>query len=197
MTMSKEVVKNAWKTTLAVLLLIVSLMTAMAVLQVTHLWDWMNPLTRTMMAWPALAPHVEMYRTGREEWRVVQTQRRALQEREFELAVRAERMDEGERLLAAAQNELELERARLLAWEEQLDDRQAALERAEDEALALERLRDLYAAMRPQAAAAILVDMQEAEIASLLNDMTPRQAGSILAALPTDKAANVSRALGL
>lgn len=195
--MSKLTVGDRWKSVIAVLLLIVSIFVALFVLQVTQLWDWLNPMTRRMATWPVLAPHVEMYRVGRDRWRVAEAEREALDERQLELDGRAARLNEEQRQLASARNELELERARLTEWERQLNDRQLAVEQLEDGAEALDRLRDLYAAMRPQEAATIMSDMQEDEIAALLADMAPRQAGSILAALPRDKAAAVSRALGL
>lgn len=195
--MSEQTNKEGWKNAFAVILLIVSLITALYVLQVTYLWDWFNPLTRRMAAWPVFAPHVEMYRFGREEWRVAQMHQRELDLQRMELNARLERLEEEEKALARRRNELQFEEARLAEWETSLNEREAALEQAYAEAEALRQLRDFYAAMRPADAAAILIDLQVDEIALVLTDMPPRQAGSILAALPRDTAAAVSKAMGL
>lgn len=195
--MGDPVKRDGWKTGLAVLLLIVSLLTALFVLQVTGLWEWINPLTRRAAAWPVLQPHVEMYRLGREEWRIADMQRRELELIELDLDARARRLDEEARQLARDRNELQLEQNRLTEWEARLEQEQAALQEARDEIASLEQLRELYSSMRPQEAAVILLDMDEAEISRLLADMPPRQAGAILALLPSDKAIAVSRALGL
>lgn len=167
------------------------------VVQAIGLWDWLNPLTRRVATWPVVAPHVEMYRLGREDWRVLQDEQERLAAWETELQLEAERLAQEERALHAAQNELSVERGRLEQWEAELTDRQAAVERLEDEHEALERLREVYEAMRPQEAARILADMTDDEVALLLADMDPRTTAAILAAFPVEKATEVSRLLGL
>lgn len=195
--MGKGTAADAWKTILVILLFIVSIVTALFVVQVTSLWDWLNPLTRKMVAWPVLQPHVEMYRHGREEWGEVEARVQALEVRELDLQGRHERLDDEQRQLKTAQNELELEQARLAAWEQTLQRREAELDERESSLTSLDNLREVYAAMRPQEAASIMADMEPEEIVSLLNDMPPRQASAILAALPRDKATTVSRLFGL
>lgn len=177
-------------------LFVVSVVVMFVVLQVTGLWNWFNPLTRRMATWPMMAPHVEMYRLGREDWRVLQSEQARLETWEIELRVEADRLAEEQRALRRAQNELDLERARLAAWEDELHARQALVERLEDEQQALERLREVYEAMRPQEAARILADLSDEEVSRILMDMDPRTAAAILAAFAADRAASVSRLLG-
>lgn len=186
-----------WKTLGVTVLFMFSVAVLFTVLQVTGLWDWMNPLTRRLATTPALAPHVEMYRLGREAWGDLANERARLTQWETRLSVEEARLAELERTLRRTQNELDLERQRLAAWEAELSARQAAVERLEDEQLALQRVREMYEAMRPQEAARILSDLTDEEVALLLADMDPRTAASILAALPTEKATVVSRRLGL
>ncbi len=186
-----------WKTLGVTVLFLFSVVVLFVVLQVTGLWDWLNPLTCHLASTSVLAPHVEMYRLGREDWRVLQDEKARLATWEAELQARAERLAEQEDALKRAQDELEQERARAAAWEAELMTRQAAVERLEDEQRALERVRELYEEMRPQEAARILADMSDDEVARLLDDMDPRTASAILSALPIDKAVVVSRLLGL
>lgn len=186
-----------WKTLGVTVLFLVSVAVFLLVLQATGLWDWMNPLTRRLLEWPVLAPHVEMYRLGREAWGDLQSERARLAEWEKRLSVEEARLAELERALQRSQNQLELQRQQLAAWEAELTARQAALERLEDERQAVQRVREMYEAMRPQDAARILADMADEEVAALLIDMDPRTAANILAALPVQKAAVVSRLLGL
>lgn len=188
---------ECWKTVGVTVLFLFSLVVLFTVLQVTGLWDWLNPLTRQLAATPALAPHVEMYRIGRQEWGALQDEQARLAAWEAQLSLEAERLAEQERALREAQSQLELERRRLADWEAELEDRLALVERLEDEQRALQQLREMYEAMRPQEAARILADMSDTEIAALLADMDPRTAAAILAALPVEKAAVVSRQLGL
>lgn len=180
-----------------VMLFFISIGVLFTVLQVTGLWDWFNPLTRRLAQWPVLAPHVEMYRLGRAEWGVLQDEQARLARWELELRAEAERLAEEQRQLRNAQNELDAERARLDARERELEARRAAVERLEDEHQALQRLREVYQEMRPQEAARILADMSDEEVTVLLADMDPRTVAAILAAFPADKAASVSRRLGL
>lgn len=179
------------------LLFMVSIVVLFVVLQATGLWNWLDPLTRSLTTWPVVAEHVEMYRLGRDDWRVLQNEERRLAEWEAKLTGDAQQFATEQRALRTAQNELELERQRLAAWEADLAARQAVVERLEEEYEALQRLREVYEAMRPREAARILVDMTDAEVASLLVDMDPRTAAAILAEFPVDKAAVVSRLLGL
>lgn len=197
MSVSKADFALVWKTVAAMLLFFVSIAVLFAVLQATGLWNWFDPLTRRLTAWPVAAQHVEMYRLGRRDWRVFQDEEQRLASWEAELTAEAERLALEQKTLRTAQNELDLEHQRLAAWESELDARQAVVERLEQEHEALERLREVYEAMRPQEAARILADMTDEEVASLLLDMDPRTAASILAAFPVDKAAIVSRLLGL
>lgn len=186
-----------WKTIGAMMLFFISIIVMFGVLQVTGLWDWLNPLVRRAATWPVLAPHAEIYRLGRTDWRVLQNEQERLATWEAALRHDADQLEQEQRALRTALNELELERARLAQWEEELVARQAAVERLEEEQQALERLRDMYESMRPQEAARILADMTDDEVAVLLADMDPRRAAAILAAFPADKAAVVSRLLGL
>lgn len=187
---------GVWRTFGVIVLFFVSVGVLFTVLQVTGLWDWLNPLTRRVATWPAVAPHVEMYRLGREEWQELQGEQARLAEWETVLRLEAERLAQEERALRAAQNELNVERSRLQQWETELAARQSAVERLEDEYEALERLREVYESMRPQEAARILADMTVDEVALLLEDMDPRTTAAILAAFPVDKATEVSRLLG-
>lgn len=186
-----------WKTLGVTVLFITSVVVLFVVLQVIGLWDWLNPLTRHLASTPVLAPHVEMYRLGREDWRVLQDEQARLASWETELKAQADRLAEQESALKRAQDELEQAWARVAAWEAELASRQAAVERLEDEQRSLERVRELYEAMRPQEAARIMADMSDDEVARLLEDMDPRTASAILTALPVDKAVIVSRTLGL
>lgn len=195
--MSNRTAADAWKTIFAIFLFLFSIVVALVVAQVTSLWDWLNPLTRRAATWPVMQPHVEMYRLGREEWNAIEAHRETLDVREMDLQGRAARLEQEQRELRAAQNELELERSRLASLEQALAERERQIAEREAAQTSLEGLREVYGAMRPQEAAAILTDLQAEEIAVLLVDMQPRQAGSILAALPKEKAAAVSRLMGL
>lgn len=195
--MGKGTAADAWKTMFSILLLIVSILVALYVAQVTLLWDWLNPLTRQLATWPVMQPHVEVYRLGQERWNEVETRQQALDVRELDLDGRFERLQEEQRQLRAAQNELELEQVRLAEWEEELEAWAEALAETAERMASLDNLREMYAAMRPQEAAAIMADLEPAEVAALLSDMSPRQASGILAALPRDVATTVSRRLGL
>lgn len=195
--MSKGTAADAWKSMFVIALFIFSLLVALVVAQVTQLWDWFDPLTRRLAEWPPMQPHLEMYRAGREEWRAAEAVRESIDVRELDLENRFLRLEEEQRRLKTAQNELEMERVRLERWEAELEARLQRVEEREAGVAALDDLREVYAAMRPQEAAAILQDMEPEEIASLLSDMAPRQSGPILAALSRDKAMEVSRLLGL
>ncbi len=186
-----------WKTVLAVGLLIVSLVTLAVVVQIIGLWDWAGPLWEQVRVLPAIAPHVERYELGQEESARLAAREQQLAGWQAELEDEARALAEERRRLEDEELQLERRRQELARWEEQLAARESAVRLLEDEAAAMDHLRSLYAAMRPQEAARILVDLTDEEIAVILADMSPRQAGQILAALPASRAAEVSRRLGL
>ncbi|MFO7311359.1 MAG: hypothetical protein C0P61_004795 [Bacillota bacterium] len=186
-----------WKTVLAVTLLLVSLVTAMVVVQIIGLWDWAGPLWARIAALPAVAPHVERYQLGEEKAALLAAREQELADRAAWLDAEMAALEEQRRQLEAQREELERQRRELVRLQEQLAVREAALRELEDAAVARERLRAVYEAMRPQEAARILLDLTDEEISLLLVGMSPRQAGQILAALPPDRAAQVSRRLGL
>jgi len=186
-----------WKTVLAVTLLIISLVTMAIVGQIIGLWDWAGPLWQWLGVWPVTAPHVERYELGHEHAVALQAREAELAQWQARLEEEAAALEAERRALEEARFELERREEDLARREAQLEARAAAVQEMADAAAARQQLRALYEAMRPQEAARILVDLDDEEISLLLLDMSPRQAGQILAALPPERAAAVSRRLGL
>jgi len=156
-----------------------------------HIGLW--SVTRRVLDWavaqPALSPHIEMYRIGRSDWREWEQRQRAQAQREEELRREARRLAEEESRLAREWRELEKQREALKREEERIAAMLEELEAAQQEAAALDRLREIYEAMRPADAAAVVESLDDETVVELLRLLDARRAARILGELPPERAA--------
>lgn len=166
---------------LAVLALLIAVLSAAVVFAITGVIEPQSYLLQTVRSMDWAEPYIETYETGRiaQEWR--------REEEEQLLAAWGE--------VEAAREELQRERAALdqrqevvAREEERLDDRLAA-------ARNVQRLAELYTDMAPQEAVEILKLMEEALVAEILLTMASEDASIIMASMPPELAASLSRQL--
>lgn len=181
-----------WKWALAISLLILSLGIAAGVGEYIGLWSVSRPMLDWAIAQPALSPHAEMYRIGRGEWREWSERVAGLEEWEGDLQREAARLrEEWARLeverkaLARSQQELEREEARI-------EQRLAELHEAEERAMNLGRLREIYEAMRPDEAAQVAESLEEETLVALLSAMEARRAAQLLERMEPAQAARLT-----
>lgn len=110
----------------------------------------------------------------------------AVRAREAKVAEEERRLDERERALAAASEEIAAQLAALGAAEEELRGLLALADTAAEEDIA--RLTSVYEAMKSAEAAALFEKMDPAFAAGFLGRMRPDAAAEILAGLPPEKA---------
>jgi flagellar motility protein MotE (MotC chaperone) len=178
---------------LAISLLIIAAVIAVGVLQATGVVNLRPFVIRRVGAIPALAPHLETYRAGRDAERRLQAamaemdaMKDDLIQREMELDARAQALTAEERKLARDRQALDEERQDLLRLREEVETTRSKL-------LELERMRSIYAEMRGRDAAVIMRELRPELIAFILAGMEPEAAGDILANLDPKLAAEITR----
>ncbi len=178
---------------LAIMLLFIAAMIAVGVLQATGVINLRPFVIRQVESIPALAPHLEIYRAGRDGERRLQEAmaeldavRDDLIQREMELDARAKALDAEERRLARDKQALDDEKAELLKLREEV-------ETVRSKFMELERLRSTYAEMRGRDAATIMRELRPELLAFILAGMDPEVAGDILANLDPKLAAEITR----
>src|SRR5690625_3114761 len=148
-----------WRWGFAFMLLVVALGVAAWAGEHIGLWSVTRPMLDWAVAQPALAPHAQMYRVGRGDWREWERLQRHQEQWEEDLRREARRLAEEEARLARERRDLEQRYEALKQEEERIAARLEELEGALEEAEALERLREIYEAMRPADAAAVAENM--------------------------------------
>ncbi|NLY52517.1 MAG: hypothetical protein GX063_06360 [Firmicutes bacterium] len=178
---------------LAIMFLIIAAITAVGVLQATGVINLRPFIVKRVESIPALAPHLEIYRAGRDGERRLQEAmaeldavRDDLIQREMELDARAKALAAEERKLTREKQALEEEKQDLLKLRDEV-------ETVRSKFLELERLRSIYAEMRGRDAAAIMRELRPELIAFILAGMDPETAGDILANLDPKLAAEITR----
>lgn len=174
---------------LVTMLLIVAVVAMVVVFSVTGVIDAPALALQAARSIGWLKPYVETYDVGRtaEEWQQAQ-----LEELE---AVRGE-LAEWERSLKQLADELEQRSQLLDRRQRELEAQSAALAEERSSLLNIQHLAEIYTEMDTAEAARILGKMNEAEVLEILAVMDVRTAARILEALPTDRAASLSRRLG-
>jgi flagellar motility protein MotE (MotC chaperone) len=178
---------------LAIVFLIIAVFLAAGMLHSTGVIDLEPILMQRIEAIPALAPHLEIYRTGQvaenkiEEFEAeIEVEKGKLIQKQLALDTRAEALAAKENQLAKSLKELEQERKELLNLKEEIEAVRAGL-------LELERLRSIYSEMKGKDAAAIMGQLRPEMIAFILAEMDPEVAGNILTNLDPKLAAEITR----
>ncbi|HHV93183.1 MAG TPA: hypothetical protein GXX47_01450 [Firmicutes bacterium] len=178
---------------LAILFLVIAAVTSVGVLQTTGVIDLRPLVIKQIESIPALAPHLETYRAGREAEQRLQAAmaeldavRDELIQKEMELEARAKALAAEQQRLAKERQALDDERQELLKLRDEV-------ELVRSRFLELERMRSIYAEMRARDAAAIMRELRPELVAFILNGMDPEVAGDILANLDPKLAAEITR----
>jgi flagellar motility protein MotE (MotC chaperone) len=177
------------KWVLVSIFLIVAIVTAFVVFAVTGVIDAPALALRAARSIDWLKPHVEVYEVGKaaEDWQ---------KEQLGELEDIRNGLAERERALEALADELEQRSQALDRREADLEAQARALAQARAERLNVQHLAEIYTEMDTVEAARILEKMNEGEVLEILAVMDVRTAARILEALPTERAASLSRRLG-
>jgi flagellar motility protein MotE (MotC chaperone) len=177
------------KWVLVTIFLITAIIAAVVVFSVTGVIDAPALVLKGARSIGWLEPHVEVYEIGKaaEEWQ--NEQLRSLDQIRQEL-------DGREQALAALADELEQRAQTLDRREAELEAQAAALAQARAERMNVQHLAEIYTEMETAEAARILEKMNEAEVLEILAVMDVRTTARILEALPTERAASLSRRLG-
>lgn len=177
------------KWVLVSIFLIAAIITAVVIFSVTGVIDAPALALEAARSIGWLEPHVETYEIGKaaEDWQREQLQK--LEEIQNELLER-------ERALAELAQQLDERAQSLDRREAELTAQAAALEQAKADRLNVQHLAEIYTEMEAAEAARILEKMNEAEVLEILAVMDVRTAARILEALPTERAASLSRRLG-
>lgn len=177
----------------AVGLLLTSLVVAAAAGEYIGLWSVSRPLLRWAASIPAVAPHVQMYRIGRGDWEEWQQERDALVQWQMDLEREARRLTDEWARLETERRALEAREEALRREEARIAARLEELEQAEERAATIDRLREIYEAMRPEEAAAVAEKLEDAVLLQLLTNMEPARAARLLGQLDPDRAARLTR----
>lgn len=178
-----------WRWVLAIVILIISIGVAAWAGEYIGLWSVSRRVLDLAVTHPALAPHVEMYRVGRGDWREWERRQREQAQWEEDLRREAVRLAEEEARLAREWRELEKEREALKREEERIAARLQELQAAQEEAETLDRLREIYEAMRPADAAAVVESLDDDMVVELLQLLDARRAARILGEMSPERAA--------
>ena len=177
----------------AVSLLLASILVAAATGQYLGFWNLTEPVITWALGIPGMSRHVEYYRAGRHDWEEWQARQQAMEEWERDLRREAQRLglewsrvEEERRTLQQRADELRREK-------EWLESRLAELRALEQLHMNVERLRDIYNAMRPEEAARVMERLENETVVRILTAMEPRQAGRVLGQLDPQRAAELSR----
>lgn len=177
----------------ALSLLVLSLLVAAVAGEYVGLWSISRPALNWAVRQPALAPHVAMYRVGRGDWEEWEERQEAQRQWEEDLRREARRLADEWVRLETERRALERQMEALKQEEARIERRLAALEEAERRAEGLERLRELYAAMRPEEAAVAAAELDDGLLVELLQGMDAARAARLLGQMDPERVARITR----
>lgn len=184
---------SVWKWLFAIVLLAASLATAAVAGEYIGLWSVSRPLLNWATTIPAFQPHVQMYRVGRGDWQEWERRQEEQAQWEEDLKREARRLRDEWARLEAERKALEQRAEALRREEARIAARLEELEGAQRRADNLDRLREIYQAMRPEDAAAVAESLDDALLVELLETMETAQAARLLAELDPERAARLTR----
>lgn len=183
------------KWTLPILALLVAIIITASVLETTGIIHVRGLLWNKLAASTTVGPLIQTYELGVENSEELANQHWELGQLQQTLAQEADLLRSERAQLERRKKELEREEGRLQQLIQAWDERQAQDQEEKKKRERLERTQELYAHMRPQDAASILIKMDDELVKTILEGVPPEQLAEIFAALDPKQAARLSALL--
>lgn len=181
---------------LAVTILSGSLLASALMLQGMGIVDVKGMIMARLDAVPAVKSYVDVYKLGLEAERQIDRERREVSLLKAEM-VRARRQLEAQKAsIEQEKKDLETARSQLEQRERQLAVKEKRIKDQTQNITDFERLQALYNDIRPRDLVPILSELDDTVVARLVGGMEERRAADVLAELPADRAARISKLMG-
>ncbi|MGI6559158.1 MAG: MotE family protein [Limnochordia bacterium] len=180
---------------LPIIILLVAIIITASVLEITGIIHIRGLLWNSLAASRAFGPLIRTYQLGVQNSEELANRHQALEELQRNLAHEADLLRSERANLERRKKELEREERRIQELIQAWDERQAQDQEAKKKQERLERTQEMYAHMRAEDAASILIQMDDELVKTILEGIPPEQLAAIFAALEPKQAARLSALL--
>lgn len=181
-----------WRIVAAVVVLFVAVSASVYWLDRMQLIDVSGYVLERALTVPAVSDHASIYQLGLQRRQEIDALRADLTRGQLAIDEEAQALAKEWQAIEAARRALEREEERLQSEWEAIQAGWEALRAAEQEHENWDNLVRAYRRMRPADFAAIADGLTDEVLIRLLSDLTDRQAGDLLAGLPSDRAAEIT-----
>ena len=175
------------------LIFLIAVATSVTILEFAGVLDLRQGLISRFRAHEAIGPLINTYELGQTQSEQLLMEQKRLEEWEQSIQEQERELTAQKALLDRQKTDLERQEADLQNLIDQWDQRQLMEQKVQGQKERLGMLGDLYANMRPEEAAQVLIELDHTLIAGILESLAPEQGAKILAALEPKLAAQISK----
>jgi flagellar motility protein MotE (MotC chaperone) len=176
-----------------ILVFLIAVATSVTVLEVAGVLNLRQGMLQRFRAHETIGPLIRTYELGQAQSENLLLEQSRLEEWEQSLQEEEAELQIQRTLLDRQKTDLERQKIDLQNLIDQWDQRQALDRTTQEQNQRREMLGDLYANMRPEEAARVLVQLDQELIVTILEGLPPEQGANILAALEPKFAAQISK----